>query len=43
VWELAGGLEAWREQGFATEGKPDTKDHAQPVAALSGSMWRKAS
>jgi polyisoprenoid-binding protein YceI/rhodanese-related sulfurtransferase len=32
VWELAGGLEAWREQGFATEGKPDTKDHAQPVS-----------
>jgi polyisoprenoid-binding protein YceI len=31
VWELAGGLEAWREQGFATEGKPDPKSRAQPV------------
>jgi polyisoprenoid-binding protein YceI len=32
VWEFAGGLEAWREQGFAFEGKPDAQESAQPVS-----------
>jgi polyisoprenoid-binding protein YceI/rhodanese-related sulfurtransferase len=32
VWEFAGGLVAWREQGFATEGKPDAQEREQPVS-----------
>jgi polyisoprenoid-binding protein YceI/rhodanese-related sulfurtransferase len=32
VWEFAGGLEAWREQGFATEGKHDAQEREQPVS-----------
>ena len=32
VWEFAGGLEAWREQGFATEGKPDSQEPEHPVS-----------
>ena len=35
IWEFAGGLEAWREQDFATEGKPDAQEREQP---LSGSF-----
>src|SRR6266566_9706483 len=32
IWEFAGGLEAWLEQGFATEGKPDAQVREQPVS-----------
>jgi polyisoprenoid-binding protein YceI len=32
VWEFAGGLEAWEEQGFATEGKPDAREPEPPVS-----------
>jgi rhodanese-related sulfurtransferase len=35
VWEFAGGLEAWQQQGFATEGKPDAQ---QPKPPASGSF-----
>jgi polyisoprenoid-binding protein YceI len=31
VWEFAGGLEAWREQGFPIEGEPDGQKSEQPV------------
>jgi rhodanese-related sulfurtransferase/polyisoprenoid-binding protein YceI len=31
VWEFAGGLEAWREQGLATDGKSDAQEREQPV------------
>jgi polyisoprenoid-binding protein YceI/rhodanese-related sulfurtransferase len=31
VWEFAGGLEAWQEQGFLIEGKPDAQEHEQPI------------
>src|SRR5271165_6103122 len=32
IWEFAGGLEAWRKQGFATEGKPEAQEREQPVS-----------
>jgi polyisoprenoid-binding protein YceI/rhodanese-related sulfurtransferase len=35
VWEFAGGLKAWEEQGFATEGKPGVQE---PKPPLSGSF-----
>jgi polyisoprenoid-binding protein YceI len=35
VWEFAGGLEAWEEQGFKTEGKPGAEE---PEPAASGSF-----
>ena len=35
VWEFTGGLEAWEEQGFATEGKGAA---LEPAPSLSGSF-----
>jgi rhodanese-related sulfurtransferase len=32
IWEFAGGLEAWLEQGLATEGKPNAQVREQPVS-----------
>jgi polyisoprenoid-binding protein YceI len=32
VWEFAGGLEAWREQGLTTEGEPEDQKPEQPVS-----------
>jgi polyisoprenoid-binding protein YceI/rhodanese-related sulfurtransferase len=32
VWEFAGGLAAWREQGFAAEGKSEAQECQQPVS-----------
>ncbi|MBV9105003.1 MAG: YceI family protein [Verrucomicrobia bacterium] len=31
IWEFAGGLEAWREQEFATEGKADAEERDEPL------------
>jgi polyisoprenoid-binding protein YceI/rhodanese-related sulfurtransferase len=35
VWEFAGGLEAWEEEGFVVEGKPGAEESKPP---LSGSF-----